>query len=128
MEVKITDLIQFSNVYKEIQNEKMPIEVAYKLSKLARETEENITFYQQKYNSYLDEYAEKDEDGNFKMNSAGTGFILKEETMKEAHEKFNELDNFEFSIVSPRISLSSFDSIQLSPSNLSGLMAFIEDN
>jgi len=104
----------------------MPIALAYMLSKLARETDENIMFYQQKYNFYLEEYAEKDEKGGFKTNQNHSGFILKEETLKEAHAKFNELDNFEFSIEVPPISLSLFDSLQLSPSILEGLLPFIK--
>lgn len=126
MKVKITDLVQFQNSYKEIQNEKMPINLAYSLSKIAKEVEENTLFYQQRYNSYLEDYAEKEENGDFKTNSDKTGFILKEETIKEAHAKFNELDKFEFIIEAPLIPLSKLESLQLSPSILEGLLPFIE--
>ena len=104
----------------------MPINLAYNLSKLARETDENILFYQQRYNAYLEEYAVKDENGGFKLNLDKTGFLLKDETIEEAHAKFNELNNFDFSIETPLISLSSFDSLQLSPAILNGLIPFLK--
>ena len=104
----------------------MPVSLAYDLSKLARETDENILFYQQKYNSYLEEYAEKDENGGFKFNLNKTGFLLKEETINEAQAKFNELDNFNFSINAPLISLSDLDSLHLSPATLNGLIPFLK--
>lgn len=128
MKLKFQDIMSFVNSYQEIQNEKMPLNVAYQLSQISKEVTDCISFYQDKYNHYLEQYAEKDADGNFKMNENETGVILKKDCAAEARQKFKELDDYEFPLELKKIPLSSFEKIEISPSILTGLLPFIEED
>lgn len=127
MKLKFQDIMSFINSYQEIQNEKMPLNVAYQLSQISKEINGCISFYQDKYNYYLEQYAEKDSDGNFKMNENKNGVVLKKDTAAEARQKFKELDDYEFPIEAKKIPLLAFEKIKLSPSTLTGLLPFIEE-
>lgn len=126
MKLKINDLMAFNTSYEKIKDEKMPISLAYQLSQISKSVLEAFSFYQDKYNHYLSEYAETDENG-FKMNEQGNGIILKQEKLDEAHQKFKELDNYEFPIDVKKIPLSGFEELNLSPADLIGLLPFIEE-
>lgn len=126
MKLKITELVAFNESYEKIKNEKMSISLAYQLSQISKSVNEAFTFYQDKYNHYLSEYAETDENG-FKMNEQGTGFILKREKLEEARQKFKELDSYEFPIDAKKIPLLAFEG-SFSPSDLIGFLPFIEEN
>ena len=128
MKLKFQDIMSFVNSYQEIQNEKMPLNVAYQLSQISKEVSDCISFYQDKYNYYLEQYAEKDSDGNFKMNKDKNGVVLKKDTVTEAQQKFKELDNYEFPIEAKKIKLSLLKDLNLSPSVLTGLLPFIEED
>lgn len=126
MKLKINELMAFNTSYEKIKDEKMSISLAYQLSQISKAVREAFSFYQDKYNHYLSEYAETDENG-FKMNEQGNGIILKQEKLNEAHQKFKELDNYEFPIDAKKIPLSTFEELNLSPSDLIGLLPFIEE-
>lgn len=128
MKLKFQDIMSFVNSYQEIQNEKMPLNVAYQLSQISKEISNCISFYQEKYNYYLEQYAEKDSNGNFKMNENKSGVILKKDVALEAQQKFKELDAYEFPIEVKKIPLVAFEKIKLSPSVLTGLLPFIEED
>lgn len=126
MKLKIQQLMTFTESYNKIKDEKMPIHLAYQLSQLSKQVSDAINFYQEKYNNYLSDYAETDENG-FKMNEQKTGIIIKPEKIEEAHQKFRELDTYEFPIYGKKIPLSLLEELSLSPSDLSGLLPFIEE-
>lgn len=126
MNLKINDLLAFSNTYKKLQDMDMPTTLAFRLLKIKKEVDECLAFYQEKYNGYLTQYVEKDEDGKFKMTENNEGFLLIPETIKEAHEKFKELDETDFPIKAEKITLFSFSTLNLSPTLLEGLLPFLE--
>ena len=126
MKLKIKDLMNYSRSYEELSKEKMPVALAYKLSKISKEINEQIEFYQSQYNTYLQLYAEKNEDGTFKMNEQGNGFILQKDNIEEAQKKFAELDSYDFPIESVPISLNDLAGLDVSPEVMKGLLPFLE--
>lgn len=126
MKLKFSDLQSFSDSYSEIKNEKMPINLAFQLSQISKAVSECMTFYQEKASHYFEQYAEKDGD-NYKLTPDKNGVMLKPETANEARQKFKELDSYEFPIEVKKIKLSSLNDLNLSPSTLTGLLPFIEE-
>ncbi len=125
----INQLKAFLDSYSEIKNEKMPISLAYKLNQIANSADNDLQFYSKNYNKYLSEYAEKDSEGQYLLNEDKTGIILKPDTIEEAHERFNELDNYNFPDLKneEKISISEFNNIEISPTVLAGIMPFLKN-
>lgn len=126
MKITFPQIQTFTNSYEEIKNNKMPLPLAFALSRIAKQAADCLSFYQDRYNSYLEQYAEKDEDG-YKLTEDKRGIVLKQETISEAHQKFKELDNWEFTLDIKKIPLSDFEKLELSPSDLIGFLPFIDE-
>ena len=57
--MKMYEVLALQNFYASIQDKRMPIKTAYKLSRLAKRAEEEIQFYQKEFAHIVDEYALK---------------------------------------------------------------------
>lgn len=121
------ELISFTEAYQKISNEKMSLSAAFKLSQLFKKVNECIAFYQDKYTTYLQKYAETEEEGGYKMNPDKSGIVLKKDSLEEAQKAFRELDEYKFPLTYEKIPLSAFEDLQIAPSDLSGLLPFIEE-
>ena len=126
MKITFPQVQTFINSYEEIKDNKMPLPLAFALSQIAKQSGDCLNFYQEQYNIYLEQYAEKDEEG-YKLTENKKGIVLKKETINEAREKFKELDNWEFDIDIKKIPLSSFEKLELSPTDLMGFLPFIDE-
>ena len=124
--MKINEIFDFIQVYRQIENDKMAVSTAYHLSKIAKKAQEALTFYQETYNKNLEQYAEPDEEnGGFKLTEDQKNFILKEDTIEEAKEAFDELNEHDFPM--PTISFDELKELSISPADLSKIMPFIEE-
>jgi len=128
MELNFQDIMSFMDSYRNIQNKEMPLNVAFQFSRFLNEAEKCISFYQDRYNSYLEQYAVKEQDGKFKMNEDQTGIVLKEDSISEAQQKFKELYDYKFPITLEKIPMSSLKELKLSPFTIKGLIPFIKEN
>lgn len=126
MKLKFFDLAAFIDAYRQIENTQLPFSLAYQLFCIKKEVDECIGFYRDKYNACLEQYAQKEENGTYKMSPDGSSILLKEETLSEARQKFFEIDNYEFPLNSKPIPITAFETLTLSPSSLTGLLPFIE--
>ena len=126
MKITFPQIQAFINSYEEVKDNKMPLSLAFALSRVAKQAADCLSFYQDRYNSYLEQYAEKDNEG-YKLTENKKGILLKKETISEAQEKFKELDNWEFEIDIKKIPLSLFEKLELSPSDLIGFLPFIDE-
>lgn len=126
MTLKFFDLAAFTEVYQTIKDTSLPFTLSYQLLSINRAVNDCITFYRDQYNKLLEQYAQKNDDGTYKISEDGAAFLLKEETIQEARQKFFELDNSEFPIDVKPIPITAFETLNLSPSNLTGLLPFIE--
>lgn len=126
--MKIKNLALIKASCDKIKNIKMPIKTAYKLSKLQKAIEEELSFSQGEYKKIVDEYAERDETGNYKfLDEAKTNIQIKPNCIKEAEQKTIELQELEIELPKITFALSEFENIELSPEDISGIIDFIEE-
>lgn len=126
--MKIKNLALIKASCDKIKNIKMPIKTAYKLSKLQKAIEEELSFSQGEYKKIVDEYAERDETGNYKfLDEAKTNIQIKPNCIKEAEQKTIELQELEIELPKITFTLSEFEKIELSPEDISGIIDFIEE-
>jgi len=126
MTLKFFDLAAFTDAYQSIKDTSLPFALAYQLLSINKAVNDCIAFYRDQYNKLLEEYGMKNDDGTYKISEDGAAFLLKEETIQEARQKFFELDNSEFPIDVKPIPISALEKLNLSPSKLTGLLPFIE--
>ena len=69
--MKMYQIINIKNLFDSVKDSTPPIKVAYKVSKLLSEINQEITFYQQKFSEIIAEFGKKDENGNYVYSKDG---------------------------------------------------------
>ena len=89
--MKLIDKVAANRVLMEHVNDKLPVFIAYKLMKLLKGLEEDVNFYRTKMSEIIDEYAEKDPNGQA-LQSHNGGVIIQNGKVDECNAKIKELE------------------------------------
>ena len=89
--MKLIDKAAANRVLMEHVNDKLPVFIAYKLMKLLKGLEEDVNFYRTKMSEIIDEYAEKDPNGQA-LQSQNGGVIIQNGKVDECNAKIKELE------------------------------------
>ena len=95
--MKMYEILEIANLYESIKNVKMPLKTTYKFTKLIKQAEEEITFYQTKFQEIIENYGAK-ENGQFKLTADGSSIAIIPGKELECNEKIYELRNIEVNI------------------------------
>ena len=127
MTLKMYQIIPFENLYTRIKSCVLPIKISYKFSKLARAIEQEKIFYQSKVQEIIEEYGERDENGELKLTDDKTAFLIKEDKVLECQQKMNELSELEIDIEEIKFSIDDLEGLTLSPQEMDILIPFITE-
>ena len=123
--MKMYEILDFSKVYNSIKDEKMSIKTAYKLNKLIKKIEEENNFYNIKFHEIIEQYAEKDEQGEYQYIDENS-IKIKEGKEQECYKKVSELQNLEIETPNITFSIEELGDINLTIDTVNMLMPFIE--
>lgn len=129
MKFKLIELINFNKNSQAIFFDKLPLQCAYKMSKIQKEIGNDIEFYQTKFNELLNEYAQKDDNGNFKLSEDKQTILLISDKADECKNKIKELEEMEIelNIDSYLLDITDFGNEQkMSMEEISGLLPFMK--
>lgn len=128
MKIKNLQIVNSMQGLSEISEKEMPYKVTLKISKNIRKLEEVINDYKLEYDKLVDEYYEKDENGNFIPVEGKDGFfIIRPDKAQEYSEKINTLNEFENDIDLYLIEPSELEDIKISPRVLMQIDFMIDD-
>lgn len=125
MIIKMRQAVELSALYETIKGHKMPIKTAYKFNKLMKALEQDLAFYQTQVSQLLNEYAVRDAAGSFKFNHDGSAVKIVEGKQEECNRKLFDLLDLNVTVDGIAFKLEELDEIELTVSQLDGLMAFI---
>lgn len=123
--MKLSESINFVPFYEKVKGQSMPVPTAYKLSKIYKAAQEDVTFYQDKLRAILMEYGELDENGNLIPVDDGNAIKLKPDVQEDCLKAITELQNLESDIKFDPISIDALSELSLTPGDLEGIMGFI---
>lgn len=124
--MKMYEILDFSKVYNSIKDEKMSIKTAYKLNKLIKKIEEENNFYNIKFHEIIEQYAEKNDQGEYQYIDENS-IKIKEGKEQECYKKVSELQNLEIEIPNITFSIEELGDINLTIDTVNMLMPFIEE-
>lgn len=109
--------------------QKLPFLLAYKLSKLAQKLDEQSKFYTENLRNLLDEYAEKDENGEIIVDKENNDSItIKADLLEDFQNKVIELQSVEVGEGMPTLTLADLeDRIELTTQEVLSLMPIIKE-
>lgn len=127
MKIRLSQIIALSPVYADIKATVLPPLTAYKFTKFFNSVQENATFYSNELNKIINEYAEKDADGNVVPLENGDGVKLQHDKIKEAQIAISDLMNLMVDVVDIKFSFAELEKVKLSLEQFELFLPFIAD-
>lgn len=124
--MKMYEALALQNFYTSVQDKKMPIKTAYKLSRLAKRIEEEAQFYQKEFARIVDEYALK-ENGQLVYSEDMASIKVIPGKEDECSNKIFELKELEIELSQFEFTLDEFDSLELTLAEMSSILPLIKD-
>ena len=114
MTLTMQQILNLPQFYAEVKSAKLPLKTAFKLSNLAKEVENKTQFYQEKFQEIVNEYGEKDADGNFVTIEATGNIKIAAGKEEECQTKIYELNTLEVELPDTKFDIEDFGNIELS--------------
>ena len=127
MTLKMSNIIALKGVCENLKSQKTSVKTAYKISKILSAVEKEFEFYQAKFMEIINEYAEKDENGQPVMTDGGNGVKINPEKIGEAQTKMVELETIEAEINVAPLTLDELEGLEISISDMQTLSYVIEE-
>lgn len=118
--------VNISKTLDSIKDDKIPVQLAFKIAKIHNILASDIEFYYERLRSYIDMYCEKNEDDTPVIKDGS--IFIKKEVISEFNKKVEELNNLEAKNVNINLTLDELSSLEkISPSEISMLMPIISE-
>jgi hypothetical protein len=124
--MKMYEVLALQSFYARVQDKKMPIKTAYKLSRLAKRAEEEAQFYQKEFGRIVDEYAQK-ENGQLVYSDDMASIKIIPGKEDECGEKLVELRELDVDLSQFEFTIDEFDSLELTLAEMSSILPLIKD-
>jgi len=126
IKVSLNDILNASEAFNTIMQQPFKGSLAFKIARLARELNKEVETFNSERQKLLNEYCEKDENGELVILENGNVKILPDK-INEFNEVFNSLLQTEVEINVEKFSNDLIDEFQVSPRQMDSLMAFFEE-
>lgn len=126
MTIKMSTIIALKGVCENLKSQKTSIKTAYKISKILNTIEKEFSFYQTKFTEIVNEYAEKDENGQPILINDGQGIKIDPSRLMEAQTKLIELEGLEVEIES-NLTIDELEGLEISISDMQHLSYLLVD-
>lgn len=105
----------------------LPLKGAYKINKIKKAVEKEGEFYQEKFQEIVDQYAQKDENGEVVLSEDKSQIMIKEGMVEECNKALTDLQELEVEIDNCGLKLDDLgENLECTPEELEALMPFME--
>ena len=125
----LKEALAMQETIKNLTTQRLPFSLAYKLSKIAQKLDEQVEFYTKNLHDLVDEYGEKDENGEIITDKENNGsIVIKTEKIEDFQNKIIELQSIEVGEDIPTLTLIELeDKIELTTQEVLSLMPIIKE-
>ena len=123
MTINVDNLVQIWHFISEHRNDKMPVSLAFKLHKIERNIEPDMTLFRQKYSEIVNKYTLP----NYADDGTLISYTVNEDSREAYQSEIRELSQLEFTYPDIIIKLNEIESLDVTMDELSALMPFIEE-
>lgn len=124
--MQLIEIIHIGDIINPMLQEHTSIKMAYKLVKLHKFVETQSEFYISELNKIVQEYCQRDENGEPLHDASGQSILIQIDKLEECHKRVSDLENFEVDIPDIQFELNDFEGLNLTPVALEPLFPFIK--
>ena len=110
--MKLIKLINARSVIVQHAREKLPVQTAYKLIKFLKSTDNDEIFYNEKRRDIINQYAEKDKEGNLKQKNGMLSWLPGKE--EACNNELIELNDTQVELPPIKFTIDELGGLQLS--------------
>ena len=121
------EIINFTTFYEAVKDSKLPIKTAYKLTKLTKAIESELSFYREKLQAIIKQYAQLNENGCAIPTDDGAGVKLRPETEADCYAAIYELQEIEVELPDIKFTFADFENTQLTMAEINSAINFFEE-
>lgn len=123
----ISKVFQVRNIFMSIKNAKMPIKTSYQIARFLQATETSNTFYQEKFQEIVDNYAEHNEDGTYVLAADGQSIKIQPEHSDACVLAVKELEEMDVEIPNIKINPNDLENTELTVDQMYILMPLLSE-
>lgn len=127
MQLKMQDVLGFVSFYETVKDQKLTMKTAYKLAQLARAIENESTFYRKTLSKIVDQYGQKNEQGDPIPTEDGAGVKLIAGKEEECYKAVLELQNIDIALPDIQFDIEEFANIELTVTEMGAVLPFLKD-
>lgn len=125
--VTMDQIIAFRNNGDFFAGTSLPLKGAYKINKIKKAVEKEGEFYQEKFQEIVDQYAQKDENGEVVLSEDRSQIMIKDGMVEECNKALTDLQELEVEIDNYGLTLDDLgENLECTPEELEALMPFME--
>ena len=125
--VTMDQIIAFRNNGNFFAGTSLPLKGAYKINKIKKAVEKESEFYQEKFQEIVDQYAQKDENGEVVFSEDGNQIMIKDGLVEECNKALTDLQELEVEVDNYGLTLDDLgEDVECTPEELEALMPFME--
>ena len=126
MKITMEQLIDFRNNGDFFATANVPLKGAYKINKIRKAVEKEGEFYAEKFQEIIDQFAQKDENGNIKFSEDGSQILIQDGKIDECNQALEDLQSLEVEVENFNLTIEDLgDNIECTPEQLEALMPFM---
>lgn len=126
MKISLSQLIQTLGLNSILQEQKMSLQAVYNISKIFDCARENYQFYRSEFDKIINEYGQKNENGeNVKLEDGS--LAIDPERIDECAKAMRELENLQVEIPDYSIPANCFGDLELTLEQFNLLKPFVKD-
>lgn len=126
IQVTLNDILNNAEVFREISAKTLPVKTAFKVARLIRELDKENATFDESRRKIIEKYAEREESGEIKQTSEGN-IVIQPDKIEECNREMIELLNTTIDINADKLNIDALGDIELTPTQMLGLEAFIEE-
>lgn len=127
IEIKLRDVLDSTNVLRELGQKPLKGRVSYNIAKILRQVENEFTLFNDARQKVIEKYGAKDENGKLKIDEKTNEFVFEEENLKLVTDEINTLLDSSVSLNANKIQLSDIEELDFAPADLALLQDYIEE-
>ena len=127
MKVQLKKALKCLPIFEELKNKKLPIRVAYKLSRLAKEIRTHEEFYKEQISLIITENAMFDENGQLVLAEDGQSFCVTPGKEKACYLQISELENLEIELPNLYFLLEELEDLKFTLAEIEILFPFLQE-
>lgn len=125
--MKLIEIANLRTTLTKIANQSLPFTTAYRINRLIHGIEESWAFFTESMNTLIQQYGQKDAEGNLVYTEDGQSVLLIPETSVEANAKMMELGQVDANLPNITFTPEEFSKLELTAWEVEALMEFIKE-